>query len=148
MPDPTPTARQLQVLAGLARGHDRNQIADRTHMTAATVKNTMDALRAKHGVHTSEELVHLGYTRGWLAGLAPEPRPHIALSDRQLEVLHHMTAGLTNDQIATRLRISVSTVVEYARRLRDHLDARNRPHLVALGHQHGHLTTHPKAAAA
>lgn len=143
----TLTPREAQILAGLARGETYAQIAARLHLTPATMKGTVERLRFRHGVGTGEELVHLGYTWGWLTALPPEPRQAVALSGRQREVLQHIATGLTNEQIAVRLGISPSTVIEYGRRLRHALDAHNRPHLVALAHQHGHLIADTAIAA-
>lgn len=142
------TAVETQVLAGIARGESSARIAERLHLTPGAVKAHTERMRVTNHVHTSEQLVHLGYTHGLLTSLAPEPRHPVTLPPRQQEVLQHIAAGRTNDDIATLLGISIATVVEHARRLRDTLDAHNRPHLVALAHQHGHLTTHPTTAVA
>ena len=48
------------------------------------------------------------------------------LSKREIEVLQHMAAGLTNREIAARLYLSLYTVKAHARSIYDKLDAHSR----------------------
>jgi LuxR family maltose regulon positive regulatory protein len=53
------------------------------------------------------------------------------LSDREVEVLQHIAAGLTNREIAEKLYLSLYTVKAHARSIYDKLDAHSRTQAVA-----------------
>ena len=55
------------------------------------------------------------------------------LSARELEVLHGMSRGLSNTQIARELYLSPETVKTHARRLFQKLDVHDRSEAVASG---------------
>jgi two-component system NarL family response regulator len=57
------TPRERQVLACLAEGADRHQVAERLNLTANTVRTHMQNIMAKLGVHSTLEAVTL--TRAW-----------------------------------------------------------------------------------
>jgi DNA-binding NarL/FixJ family response regulator len=57
------TARERQVLACLADGASRSQIAERLNLTANTVRTHLQNIMAKLGVHSTLEAVAL--TRAW-----------------------------------------------------------------------------------
>lgn len=57
------TARERQVLACLASGENRNQIAERLNLTANTVRTHLQNIMGKLGVHSTLEAVAL--TRAW-----------------------------------------------------------------------------------
>jgi LuxR family maltose regulon positive regulatory protein len=61
------------------------------------------------------------------------------LTDRELEVLQLIAAGLTNQEIAARLTVSVNTVKTHARNLYGKLDATNRTQAVARARELGLL---------
>jgi DNA-binding NarL/FixJ family response regulator len=63
------TARERQVLACLADGDNRNQVAERLNLTANTVRTHLQNIMAKLGVHSALEAVAL--TR---AGSVPPDR--------------------------------------------------------------------------
>jgi LuxR family transcriptional regulator, maltose regulon positive regulatory protein len=76
----------------------------------------------------------------------PQPplrQPHApaveALSERELEVLHLIAAGLTNQEIATRLYLSLHTVKVHARNINAKLGAGSRTQAVAKGRALGLL---------
>lgn len=50
-----------------------------------------------------------------------------------------LTEGLTDQQIAARLDISLTRACRRLLELRDRIGARNRTHAVALAYQHGFL---------
>lgn len=73
---------------------------------------------------------------GWLlqqcpAALAAAPTLRAALSDRELEVLQLMAAGLTNDEIARRLFISLPTVKRHISNAYVKLDVSHRTQALA-----------------
>jgi DNA-binding NarL/FixJ family response regulator len=59
------TPRERQVLACLAEGAGRNQIADRLNLRANTVRTHLQNIMAKLGVHSTLEAVAV--TRAWSA---------------------------------------------------------------------------------
>lgn len=61
------------------------------------------------------------------------------LTTRQVEVLEHVAAGMTNAAIARRLGITEESVKRHLRELRMKLSARDRAHAVHLGWQRGYL---------
>lgn len=72
------------------------------------------------------------------------------LTGREYQLLHGMANGLTNDQIANSLGLSVETVKTTAKRLFRRLRAVDRAHAVALGFRCGLLRPEhvkPKAVA-
>ena len=78
-------------------------------------------------------------TRRLLAAF-PSARPDAAqalLSDRETEVLRLIAAGLTNQEIAARLYLSLYTVKAHARSIYDKLDAHSRTQAVARARELG-----------
>lgn len=65
--------------------------------------------------------------------------PAAELTRRELDVLRLAAAGLTDQQAADRLGVSVNTVKVHAKRLLRRLGAANRTQAVALGYERGHL---------
>jgi LuxR family maltose regulon positive regulatory protein len=61
------------------------------------------------------------------------------LSDREVEVLRHIAAGLTNSEIAARLYLSPYTVKAHTRSIYDKLDAHSRTQAVARARELGVL---------
>lgn len=69
---------------------------------------------------------------------APEPSPRLkALTDREREVMELVAAGLTNDEIATRLVLSPATAKTHVSRIMTKVDARDRSQLVVLAYESG-----------
>jgi LuxR family maltose regulon positive regulatory protein len=62
-----------------------------------------------------------------------------SLSRRELEVLGHIAAGLTNQEIAARLYVSLFTVKAHARAIYDKLDVHSRTQAVARARELGIL---------
>ncbi|HLG61885.1 MAG TPA: response regulator transcription factor [Ktedonosporobacter sp.] len=63
------------------------------------------------------------------------PPPTISLSDRELEVLHLVAAGLSNNEIAARLVVTTSTVKKHLEHIYDRLNVSSRTHAVARGRE-------------
>jgi len=72
-------------------------------------------------------------------GSVPAPAVKELLSDREVEVLRHIAAGLTNREIAERLYLSLFTVKAHARSIYDKLDAHSRTQAVARATELGIL---------
>lgn len=62
-------------------------------------------------------------------------RQKYGLSERELEVLHGITAGLTNQQIADRIFLSVHTVKFHTRNLFDKMEITNRTQALSRLHE-------------
>jgi len=65
----------------------------------------------------------------------PSPRPLADLTDRERDVLMLIGLGLSNTEIALRLRIGAATVKTYVGRLLDKLDAAGRVQLVIYAYE-------------
>lgn len=61
-----------------------------------------------------------------------ERRVAAGLSGRELDVIRAMAEGLTNEEIADKLYVSVSTIKTHLRSAQERMGARNRTHLVVL----------------
>jgi DNA-binding NarL/FixJ family response regulator len=69
---------------------------------------------------------------------APPPPPGLAaLTEREREVVCLVAAGLSNDEIATKLTVSPLTVKTHVSRAMTKLYARDRAQLVVLAFEHG-----------
>ncbi|MGS2646272.1 response regulator [Streptosporangium sp. LJ11] len=81
-PDPAPgrarlaplTDREREVLARVAEGLSNLQIAERLHMSPATVKTHVNRMMAKLAVHDRAQLVVLGYECGLVRPGLPRKR--------------------------------------------------------------------------
>jgi len=68
---------------------------------------------------------------------AKPPRPPDGLSDRELEVLKLIALGHTNNEMATRLFLSVRTVESHRAQLQAKTRRATRADLVAYAREHG-----------
>lgn len=66
-------------------------------------------------------------------------RPGMALSTREMEVLSELSHGLSYEDIAERLHITVDTVKSHMKRIFVKLGARNGAHAVGKGYRTGLL---------
>jgi DNA-binding NarL/FixJ family response regulator len=70
----------------------------------------------------------------------PDPRRLQRITDREREVLLLVAEGLSNAEIATRLRITPGTAKTHVAHLLTKLDARDRIHLVIMAHRGGMIS--------
>ncbi|MEU7568048.1 response regulator transcription factor [Streptomyces fradiae] len=70
-------------------------------------------------------------------GSAPHAERLAGLTGREREVLVHVAAGLSNDEIATRLEVSPLTVKTHVNRAMAKLGARDRAQLVVIAYESG-----------
>jgi LuxR family maltose regulon positive regulatory protein len=100
--------------------------------------------------HLLQEMVSRGmavdYARRLLAAFAPVEVKLAAqsaliepLSERELEVLHYLAAGLTNQEIADRLYLSLNTVKVHTRNIYGKLGVNHRTQAVARAQELGVL---------
>lgn len=89
-----------------------------------------------------------GYLRGWLKAPTQPSPPAVRLPPRQFQVVRLTAAGLTDEQIAERLGISLDSVRRHAKRMRERLGARDRAHAVRRSVETGALPLVRKASTA
>ena len=68
-----------------------------------------------------------------------QPDDFVTLSEREREVLQCIAGGLSSKQCAQQLGIAPRTVERHVENLRNKLNAKNKPHLVAKALAGGHL---------
>jgi len=64
-------------------------------------------------------------------------REQLGITAREMEILEHMAAGLSNREIAEKLFVSENTVKTHSSRLFDKLQAKRRTQAVQLGKEAG-----------
>jgi DNA-binding NarL/FixJ family response regulator len=130
------TDRQVQVIAGFARGHTSRQIARRLDITWQTVDDHRKNISSATGRNTRAEIVNHAYEHGYLDDLPPEYRSYIWLKPFEQQVLELMALGLVDAAIARRLGRPEGTVASCVQRLFKKLGVAGRAHAVAIGWQH------------
>ena len=105
-----------------------------------------DLLDAIRTVAAGEALLSPGATRTLITRFLNEPEPPppapdrgalAVLTDRERETLGLVAAGLTNDQIATRMFVSPLTAKTHVNRAMTKLGARDRAQLVIIAYETG-----------
>jgi DNA-binding NarL/FixJ family response regulator len=106
-----------------------------------------DLLTAVRVVHGGDALLSPTVTRRLIEEFAarakpPHPDRKLArqlalLTDREREVLTHVAAGLTNDEIARKLVVSPATAKTHVSRAMVKLGVRDRAQLVVIGYESG-----------
>jgi DNA-binding NarL/FixJ family response regulator len=106
-----------------------------------------DLLTAVRVVHGGEALLSPNVTRRLIEEFAarakpPDPDRKLTrllklLTDREREVLTHVAAGLTNDEIARKLMVSPATAKTHVSRAMVKLGVRDRAQLVVIGYETG-----------
>jgi DNA-binding NarL/FixJ family response regulator len=67
----------------------------------------------------------------------PEPSPLIGLTSREIEVLHELATGITNQEIGNRLYISENTVKNHIHNILEKLKLNNRREAIEFAHRNG-----------
>ncbi|WP_151480505.1 response regulator [Streptomyces albicerus] len=102
-----------------------------------------ELLHAVRVAARGDALISPSVTRRLIAEFAsrvkgPEPDPRLdVLTDREREVMRMVAAGLTNDEIAARLVLSLSTAKTHVSRIMTKLGARDRSQVVVLAYESG-----------
>jgi len=92
-----------------------------------------------HYLHASAEMKMHSNVVGESTG-SPEPTEPdnslvgVVLTDRQSQILEYISSGLTNEEIAVKLHLSLGTIRVETSRLYDRLGARNRQQAASLAH--------------
>lgn len=141
-----PAAAGTRILVLTTFDHDENVFAAlRAGASGFLPKDTepqrlLDALRT---VADGEALLAPRATRRLIeefrrtAPVAPPSRRLEGLTDRELDVLRAVAAGLSNAEISERLVISYATTKTHVSRLLSKLGARDRAQLVVIAFEHG-----------
>ncbi|WP_433088315.1 response regulator [Dactylosporangium sp. CA-052675] len=102
-----------------------------------------EVLRAVRAGHAGHAALAPEVTARLVRQFAPPARPHpfagSRLSARELQVVRLVARGLSNQQIADELRLSLETVRTYLRRMFAKLGVNDRTHLAVLAHEAGLL---------
>ncbi|MEU0650007.1 response regulator transcription factor [Streptomyces umbrinus] len=115
----------------------------RAGATGFLVKDTEPELHAVRVAARGDALISPSVTRRLIAEFAsrvkgPRPDPRLdVLTDREREVMQLVAAGLTNDEIAERLVLQVSTAKTHVSRVLTKLGARDRSQLVVMAYESG-----------
>lgn len=141
-----PALREVAVLI-LTTFDEDEQVFDAIRSGAAgyLLKDVSPAelRRAVRTVAAGDSLLSPSVTRTVLRTLAERPAPVLddgplqRLTDRELEVLARVGAGLTNDEVARALFLSPATARTYVSRLLAKLGARDRSQLVVIAYETG-----------
>ncbi|MFB6984028.1 response regulator [Streptomyces scopuliridis] len=112
------------------------------------VKDTepMELLHGVRVVARGDALIAPAVTRRLIAEFAgrskrPDPSPRLnALTEREIEVMGLVGAGLSNQEIAQRLVLSPATAKTHVSRIMTKLSVRDRAQLVILAYESGMIT--------
>ena len=74
-----------------------------------------------------------------MVNIPRQQQDFVTLSEREREVLECIARGLSSKQCAQELGIAPRTVERHVENLRNKLNARNKPHLVAKALAGGHI---------
>lgn len=104
-----------------------------------------DLVRAVRTIAAGDSLLAPSVTRRLIDHYVASPQPSSRtkdpnldeLTDRELEVLRHVAAGLTNAEIANQLYLSPLTIKTHVSRILMKLNARDRVQLVVLAYRNG-----------
>ena len=103
-----------------------------------------DLIRAIRVVASGGALLAPSVTRRLIEEFAKRPEPSAkkpeelkSLTERELEVLREVARGLTNNEIATKLHVSETTIKTHVAHLLDKLDLRDRVQAVILAYEAG-----------
>jgi len=106
-----------------------------------------DLVHAIRVVHRGDALLAPAVTRTLIEEFAVRAKPAVAdrklaalmrsLTEREREIVTHVAAGLSNDEIAQRLFVSPATAKTHVSRAMIKLGARDRAQLVVLAYESG-----------
>lgn len=134
-PDLTPS--QLRIITAIANGEHREQTATRLRVSEATIARETRHACTELNVDNHAALVNAAIRHSLLT---IEPTLPIPIPEHLHQVLVLVADGLSNEEIATRLWLSLDGVKSRMQRLRSELGAVDRAHAVLIGHQRGLLS--------
>ncbi|MCP2092619.1 two component transcriptional regulator, LuxR family [Actinosynnema pretiosum] len=99
-----------------------------------------DVLRALRAARAGDSVLSPEVARRVVAGYAARPggpTPFDALAERERQVVAGVVRGLSNEEVAAELFLSLATVKTYLSRVFDKLGVRDRTQLVVLAYRTG-----------
>jgi DNA-binding CsgD family transcriptional regulator len=128
------TPREVQVLSLVAAGRSLDEIAQRLGMAPDTVASHMSRIYRALGARNAAHAVALAHGCGVMA---VRPRPQApAVSPRERQVLAGLAHGLTSEQVAVHLSLSIETVKTHLRRVYRKLGVNSRANAVEAAISH------------
>jgi DNA-binding NarL/FixJ family response regulator len=151
-----PELADLEVVI-LTAGENDEDLFDAIHAGASgfLVKDTNPAelIRTMRAVASGEALLSPRATRRLITEIASQPDPQQPspeqldeLTAREREVMALVAAGLSNQEIAEQLVVSLATARTHVSRVLRKVDARDRAQLVVLAYETGLVQPSPRAA--
>ncbi|WP_329214852.1 LuxR C-terminal-related transcriptional regulator [Streptomyces sp. NBC_01485] len=133
----TLTPRDVEVIAGYARGHTVARIARRLYVSEETVRSRTHAMCKRLDIKGARQaaLVDYAYRHGHLPVASRETAG--ALSQRLTQVLDCTARGLGHRATAAELRLSVATVRGHREQLRRCFQAQSLAQVVARAWEAG-----------
>lgn len=130
--------RELQVLTLVADGGTRDVISEQLDISPGTVASHMTRIYRALGARNAAHAVALAYGSGVLPYQTPllvqphlQPQQHAPIvSRRERQVLAGLAYGLTSEQVAEYLHLSIETVKTHLRRVYRKLDVNCRANAV------------------
>ena len=131
--------RELQVLTLVAAGGTRDVISEQLDISPGTVASHMTRIYRALGARNAAHAVALAYGSGVLPyqapllvqpRLQPQPQQPPLVSRRERQVLAGLAYGLTSEQVAVYLHLSIETVKTHLRRVYRKLDVNCRANAV------------------
>lgn len=120
--------RELEVLTLVASGGTRDEISGRLDISPGTVASHMARIYRALGARNAAHAVALAYGSGVMSVRPQLPAPFVSRRERQ--VLAGLAYGLTSEQVAMYLSLSIETVKTHLRRVYRKLDVNCRANAV------------------
>jgi DNA-binding NarL/FixJ family response regulator len=125
-------ARDMRILSLLCAGKCSKQIAVELRLSVSSVEKARSRLMS---VFAKDKLRAVLYLHTYLASQIMPTEQH-PFTKRQREVIRHIVSGLHNDQIASRMQISLSTVEKHVTAIMASARFENRFQIIVWGVMH------------
>ena len=129
--------RESEILSYIAQGYSKRETADQLNLSVSTVTNHTHSMMVKLGIRNSVKLARFAYDEGLITLPEVDDDSVEQLTPREAEALKHMAAGLTAQEIAEVVNISVKTVANHIHSLKNKLGIRNRVKLALFAIRSG-----------
>jgi DNA-binding NarL/FixJ family response regulator len=144
--------REREILVLVCRGLSNREIAQRLSVSPSTVNNSLHGILAKFGATNRGQAVIESLKQGsadpldiysleeWVDFLVPPVPEKQILTTRERQVLVLYAWGLSNQEVADELSISLSAVKGRVRNLYRKIGATNRIDAIMIGFRQGYLS--------